>query len=314
MIRGSAVFPIVALVYALADGLAARQEPAPRFATNTALVRLEVSVFKANGPVKGLRDSDFEVSDAGVPIKGFSVQALVDRPIDIALVTQSFRSLHGEQVMRFRETVSSLVSAPSAEDRLAITVASAPPMSPRLLLPGKWHGDPAVLNGSDEAALWDAVGIALLSFPPSDRANAVIVVADGIDRRSVVTPAMVARLAARLRAQIVFIGSAGTLIRGFKVRSVPGGSPSSPKLETMALIGNAFPSPELRSLARDTGGQVIDIIDRAPARLVGDLLMQLRSGYVISYPGIGPKGWHAVTVRVRDRSAMVATRAGYFVD
>lgn len=301
------------LVFPTAD-VASEQQP--RFLTGTHGVFLEVSVFGSRGPVSGLAREDFEVTDGGKPVREFLVSEVSDLPLDIVTVVQPAASQTGAKLRLFEGSVRALFAEVRPDDRLGVVLASSPPQRVRPVGSGTLALEPVWYTGTTEAAPWDAVGTALAAFDDSEKRKVLILVADGIDRRSALSADMVTNMVHRSRIQqIAVLGSAASLIEGITVQVVPGvGSMGRPiNKEVTADYGNAFPTHALQGFVRNTGGQIIDLMSKDPQRVVEDLMARLRGGYVITYAGTGTPGWHPVAVRVKRRGLTVLTRAGYEV-
>ena len=83
--------------------------------------------------------------------------------------------------------------------------------------------------------------------------------------------------------------------------------------ETAVVSGFVFPST-LQVLAHRTGGITVDLGKGDPAAVIKHAFAWMRTRYVLSYASPGSKGWHPLSVQVKRKGAVVAARAGYFVD
>lgn len=285
-----------------------------RFQSSVEMVKLEVRVENTDGPIRGLTPADFEVTDSGARVTDLRVESLDDVPFDLIAVIQPFASHHGDQVALFDRAARAVVAAVGPADRLGLVVASNPPR--RLRAPGDAPGpiDAEALRGNSQAALLDGIAGAAAMFDESDRRRIVLVISDGVDALSALTPDMLAALARRTRPQVMFLGTAPSLHLSTTEITVtpPGGGPS--RTRTINNYGNTFPGTELRKVADLTGGRIVDLRNQDPEKTVAALFARLRAGYLLSFASSRTTGWHPLTVKVPSRRTMISARAGYVVD
>jgi VWFA-related protein len=141
-----------------------------------------------------------------------------------------------------------------------------------------------------ETALYDATGQALKRLKPSKRRKAVILFTDGEDNRSRLSVDQVIGMA---RASEVSIYS---VAQGLDERTTL----------------HAF----LDQLADQTGGRsyFIGSIEKLPATF-SQILRELKSQYFLTYtprPGLRPRTWHRIQVKVNLPDLVVRARKEYF--
>jgi VWFA-related protein len=141
-----------------------------------------------------------------------------------------------------------------------------------------------------ETALYDATGQALKRLKPSKRRKAVILFTDGEDNRSRLSVDQVIGMA---RASEVSIYS---VAQGLDERTTL----------------RAF----LDQLADQTGGRsyFIGSIEKLPATF-SQILRELKSQYFLTYtprPGLRPRTWHRIQVKVNRPDLVVRARKEYF--
>ena len=126
------------------------------------------------------------------------------------------------------------------------------------------------------------------------RRRALVVLTDGIDTGSKLTPAEVSGIASSIDLPVYIVAVVQTIDDPRR-----GGS-------NQALAG------ELADLARWTGGQLFVATSTSEASAVArQIVDELRQQYLIAFePGATP-GWHAVDVRVRRKGHTVQARSGY---
>jgi len=284
----------------------------PKFTSSTSLVRLEAGVSDVHGTVRGLRSSDFVVTDRGAR-QTVRVDERADAPLDLVLVAQpiaSVASTSAEQAARMAPAISAVLDRVEARDRLGVILAGAPPTRLRALESGRPSFDLAVFLRGVFAASFDALSAALGEFDRSDRRRVLVAITNGVDARSTVSFEALTAMASRLGPAFVVVGMP-FLIPPQNVRAVIQGVPGADATASMSA-GNVFPQT-LELLARRTGGITLNLAKGDPAQLIADLFTSLRTQYVISYEPPAGKGWHPVSVTVSRRDAKVTVREGYFV-
>jgi hypothetical protein len=289
----------------------------PRFGTETSLVRLDVSVLDARGPVRGLRAEDFVVIDNGVR-QTVTVEEAADVPLDLALVVPplpAVRLIAEDQVARVSAALSALLHQVEDRDRASVILAGAPPTRLRGLENGPPSFGLAVFERGADAAPFDAIaaGIRDIADPTLGRRRALIAFTNAADARSTVSFDMLVDAAQRADIRLVLVG---TLVRveqtfGISARTTTGTQIGDPIHGTVS--GLVFPA-RLQQLAKRTGGVAVNLGSADPAVLIADILDWLRTRYVLSYTPPAGKGWHTVGVSVNRRDVQIFTRDGYCVD
>jgi VWFA-related protein len=146
-------------------------------------------------------------------------------------------------------------------------------------------------------ALFDTLGVALVSPVPADRRQLIVAFSDGTDSVSALSPATLHKIIERTRATVSFV-----LLPQF-VRTEGDAVPRLVKSD-----------PALSRIASETGGQLLT----ASASNLGVVFMRaldaFRSTYVLHYipDGVDRSGFHTIDVRVSRADAVVQARRGYF--
>lgn len=296
------LFPLLALPAiwcATAMPLAQERVEHPVLSVRTDLVTLPLSVIDRKGRyVTGLRQADFTVYDGGErrEIQFFSGD---DLPATVGLVVDSSGS------MRTRREHVTAAAAAFAEMRHPLDEFFTVNFNEAVWLglpPGvAFTGDMALVRAVLAAApaqgmtaLYDAVdrGLGHLQLGTRDR-KALIVVSDGGDNASVQTLDAVVAHARRTNGVIYAVALADRSDREARPRV-------------------------LRTLARETGGRVLEPDDPADVSVsFSEIVRELRSGYTIGFlPAETIEGGFR-TVRVvanaRDGGQLIVrTRAGYY--
>jgi VWFA-related protein len=154
-----------------------------------------------------------------------------------------------------------------------------------------------------QTSLYDAVGHAAKAV--AERANkhrALLVISDGVDTASKMTPAEVSGIASAIDVPVY-------LLRVVNPLDHPGG-----ELEVIETDGRKAREATLADLARWTGGDIrVTSVPAHTSAAIQDLFTELRHQYLITFePGPRP-GWHPLEVRTRKKNLVVHARGGYMV-
>lgn len=302
---------IVVGALSLSVGLSTSQ---PQFKATTSLVRLDVSVTDDDGPLTGLRAEDFVVEDRSVR-QSVHVDSSIDTPLDLVLVVQPMTAIaftSPEQAERLAPGVSSFLDHVKDDDRLGVILGGAPPTRLRAFSPGRPLLNMDSFAGSQYAAPFDAMAVALSEFPPSDRRRALVAFTNVVDFRSLIEFDTLADMARRLGPAFVLVSSPvlvnDTIIRSAELAGRTIGGP------VFASVGGYLFPRRLETLASRTGGITVNLGEGDPQALIKNMFTWLRTRYVISYTPPPGKGWHPVSVKVNRRGAKVTVREGYFIE
>ena len=130
--------------------------------------------------------------------------------------------------------------------------------------------------------------------------RAVVVLTDGRDNASRLTPSDVSGIASSIDVPVYIVGIVSAIDN-------PSADISPTTIERSALTG------PLSDLAYWTGGRAFvasSIADRSQtARQIVD---ELRHQYLIAFESSGKPGWHPLVVRAKDKDLTVRARSGYF--
>ncbi len=280
---------------------------AATFRSSVDLVSIQASVRDRRGrPVKGLTTADFEVRDNGLPRPILSMRADHGSPVSLAILVDMSGSMRvGPKMAMARQAFATLVSQlREGEDEVALfTFDSAlherRPFTSNL---ARLSGALDDLRPFGATSLYDATAATarrLAERPASHKA--IVILTDGVDTSSALTPAEVSGLASSIDVPVYVIATV-------------------PAVDQLALIegssrSSASEGADLRDLAEWTGGQLI--FTHSPVDnvvLASNLLQELRQRYVLAIEAAGSQNqqWRRLEVRVRKSSAVVKARSGYF--
>lgn len=130
--------------------------------------------------------------------------------------------------------------------------------------------------------------------------RAVVVLTDGNDTSSRLTPGEVSGIASSIDVPVYIVGIVPTIDN-------PAADISATTVERSALAGS------LSDLAFWTGGRSFiasSIADRS--QVARQIVDELRHQYLIAFESSGTPGWHPLVVRARDKDLTVRARSGYF--
>jgi hypothetical protein len=280
------------------------------------VVRLDVNVTNDTGPVSGLRASDFVVEDAG-DRQRIAAEEFTDTPLDLVLVApplSAVKYIASDQVNRIGIALEAFINQVEGRDRLGVVLASPPPRRIRALEPGRpaFSLEPFEVGDQFYSASFDAIALGLRSFTPSERRQALVAFTNAADFRSVLSEDTVAQLVFRLGPAFAIVGTPVTINRQVLASAeMRDGRPVGELVEG-SISGRVIPDA-LDRFARTSGGLLVNLAEGHPRDLMKQLVMSLRTRYVLTYELPKGAGWHPVKVRVNRPGVKVTARDGYFV-
>lgn len=288
---------VVAMAGFLA-GVAAAQEPVPTFRAEIDLVTVRAIVKDGRGrPVTHLQQDDFVLLDRGMP-RAISSFDREPGSVGLALLFDISGSMDvASKLERARETAFFLLSSlRSGQDEAAIYAFDS-----RLHLVQPFtteidtiRGRLSSINPWGATSLHDAIASAAQVVDPQGRRRrGLVVLTDGIDNNSRLTPAEVSRIASAIDVPVYVM----TIVA---------------PVDTYRRRDEVPQEGDLSDLARWTGGHLF--VTTGPSdssQAARQILSELRHQYLLAFePGLEP-GWHPVEVRVRNRKYVVRARSGY---
>jgi VWFA-related protein len=284
------------------------QEPSiPTYRTRGEGVRIDVLVTDRDKPVKGLTTKDFALTDHGI---GQVVEAasLASMPLDVILVLDLSVSLGDEGLRHLTAGADALVAKLRPADRVALVTFSQVVML-RSALTSEHGRVRDMLKGlriHGMTSAIDAVYTGMTLQQETDRPTMMLVFTDGLDTQSWLRPAAVLDTA----RQSVVVPYAVVVGEGVKPFTAP---------QTSLLSGGAPTDPSARflwDLVHAGGGLFMNAeATNQLGRRFMEALDSFRQRYILTYVprGVERKGWHPVTIAVKDRGYRIRARPGYFV-
>ncbi len=297
-----------ALVLAVSAGVFAQdatlgQTPQTMFRAGVEAVAVTVTIRDSRGRVvRDLTEKDFEVMDSGAvtPITDFFAG---EGPISLAILMDVSGSMAvGDNISRAREAVALLTAAFQPLDEAALYTFDSKLQQVVPFTSDLSRVRDASLSGRPWGitSLFDSIKeTAELVAERSNRHRALLVITDGVDTASRLTPAEVSGIASSIDVPVYLLSVVTPIDH---VGEEQAATTDKGRVESATLA----------DLARWTGGELRIVSRPAHTQMaVQDLMTELRHQYVISFePGTRP-GWHPIEVRLRKKNMFAHTRGGY---
>jgi VWFA-related protein len=283
-------------------------EPAPvqtpSFKSGVEMVTVSATVRDKKGRlVTGLGIGDFEVLDNGQPrpITDFRAEA---SPISLAILFDVSGSMRGaDRMLAARFAAHHVLSwlEPGRDEAALLTFDS------RLQEVAPFTVDTRALQGAlgevdpfGATSLHDAIAeAAKRAATRTGRRRAVVVITDGIDTSSGLTPGQVSAIASEIDVPVYIIATVLPIDHPGRDASLTSGLPASED-------GN------VEDLAAWTGGAFFFASTPADtSRAARQVFDELRQQYVIAFEPLVANGWRPLEVRTRDKDHVVRARSGY---
>lgn len=296
---------IVAVLAAAAVMSGRAQGPAdvrPTFRASVDLVSVAAVVRDRRGEVvRNLSKDDFEVFDNGVrrPIVEFTPSN--DGPISLALLVDVSGSMAMGNLASARQALDILLQ----RLRPGIDEVALYTFDKRLRedLPfGRSITDVRAsletLRPYGVTSLYDAIGETAQRLQSREfKRRAILVVTDGLDNGSRLTPAEVSGLASATDVPVYVL----SVLAPVDHEAVK------------AAEGRVTPSGQLANLAYWTGGQAFVVSAPAHASVAAQqVLAELRHQYLLAFEAGAASGWRPLDIRLRKRDLTIRARSGYF--
>jgi VWFA-related protein len=305
MKRGRLISGTAAVAFVMWGAAAAAQDPQPPVATfksSVDLVRVTAVVRDHKGRfVQDLNARDFEVLDGGRsrPITEFRH----DRSgVSVAILFDVSGSMEN-QLGRAREAANHVLSwlDPTLDEAAIFTFdtrldAVTPFTAGLKALPPSM----ASVVPFGATSLHDAIAETARRVESREgKRRAVIVLTDGNDNASHLTPAQVSAIASEIDVPVYLFGI------------VPSIDNPTSEMATNSVSSSAL-GGALADLASWTGGHAF--VASTPAQrsaAAHQIIEELRHQYLIAFEASGRPGWHALVVRAKQKDLTVRARSGY---
>jgi len=259
------------------------------FSSKVEAVRVDVLVTdreKGGTAVLGLKPSDFEVLDNGVP-QQVDLVSFEQIPLNVVLALDMSESVSGDRLEQLRDASAKLLNGLTKDDQAGLLA-----FTQRVVLGSRLTKDvDAVrsamtpLDDAGDTAVIDATYAAMMLGESDVGRGLVIVFSDGVDTASWLTHDAVLNTAKRSDVVVYAVSVQSRLKPEF-----------------------------LRELTSATGGRLYEIEKTANlSQVFLSVLEEFRHRYLISYTpnGVEHGGWHKIDVTIKGRKAVVKARPGY---
>jgi VWFA-related protein len=287
--------------------LTAQEAPNTRatFKSGVEVVTLSTVVRNREGRlVTNLRAEDFEVRDGGEPRRIIAFRS-EPTPVSVALLFDISGSMDvASKLTRAREAAHQVLSwldLPGDEAALFTFDTELHQLRSFQKPSTELKETLATLNAFGATSLHDAIGAATERvLERSAHRRAIVVLTDGIDTSSRLSPAEVSAAASAIDVPVYILVTVPRIDHPGEQFAVPG------------ALQNA--EGELSDLSRWTGGALFMASLPAHVSLAArQIVTELRQQYLIAVEPSTKPGWHRLEVRTRDKRLNVRTRSGYVV-
>jgi Ca-activated chloride channel family protein len=285
-------------------GLRAQEQQAPvaSFKSSVDMVRVAAVVRDQKGRfVRDLKVNDFEVLDGGASRRIADFRTDI-AGLSVAVLFDVSGSMEG-QLKTAREAASHVLSWMSAATDEAAVYTFDTHLDERTPFTTGLKTVPEVMDHVvpfGATSLHDAIAATARRVGAREgRRRAVVVLTDGADNWSKLSPSEVSGLASAIDVPVYIFGIAPSI-----------DNPSE-ETSTKSVSGSAFAGP-LADLASWTGGHVFVASTPGQRSIAArQIIDELRHQYLIAFESSGRPGWHPLVVRARNKDLIVRARSGY---
>jgi VWFA-related protein len=306
MKRGLLLLGLLAMVPISAFGqqAPAGQPAQPTFKSGVDLVTVTATVRDKRGRlVKGLDAADFEVLDRGERrrITDFRAEAT---PVSLAIlfdISGSMRTADRMTAARFAaHHVLSWLEQGRDEAALFTFDSRLHQVAPFTVDTRALQGALGEVDPFGATSLHDAIAEAAKHVSErTGRRRAVVVITDGIDTASGLTPGQVSGIASAIDVPVYIMATVLPIDHIGREGALPSDLPTG-------VDGT------VEDLARWTGGALFYVSTPSDTSSVSrQLLDELRTQYVIAFEPAATAGWRPLEVRTRNKEYVVRARSGY---
>ena len=287
-------------------------DPAPTFRSSVDVVSIAAVVRDRKGRfVSDLSRDDFIVVEAGQPKPIIGFESERNGPVKLAVLFDISGSMRvGSRVMDARQAARHLFSALQPGDQAALFSFDT-----RLDRVHGFTSDFALLESAigrveppfGQTSLYDAIAetaraAAVEASGGTGRLPqraAVVVLTDGVDTKSRLTPPEVSGIASSIDVPVYVIAVMSAI--------------DEPARQEEGSPGHAI-SAALRELSQWTGGDLLIASAPAHASLAArQIVAELRNQYLLAFEASTKPGWKALEIKARHRNLVVRARSGYIV-
>ena len=303
MTRGKliTVATLVGITVAFSGADAMQESSTATFKAGVDLVRVAAVVRDHKGRfVQDLNANDFEVLDGGLKRSITDFRRDISG-VSLALLFDVSGSMEGH-LPSAREAATHVLSWLDARDEAAIFTFDTELRQSIAFTEGlkALPEQLASVVPFGATSLHDAISETARRVGAREgRRRAVVVLTDGNDNASRLTPAEVSAAASEIDVPVYIVGV------------VPAIDNPTADTATMSVERSAFSGP-LADLANWTGGHVFVVSTPGQRSIAArQIVDELRHQYLIAFESSGDPGWHPLVVRARQKDLVVRARSGY---
>jgi VWFA-related protein len=302
-VRTIVLASILGVVGGLETGAAAPQPAIFRSAID--LVSISAVVRDQRGQlVTTLASADFEVRDNGESRRIVDFQAGQTSAITLAVLLDTSGSMSVGPKLALAQQVLSDLSGELQEGRDEVGLftfdAALHEQRPFSVHRGSLAGAFNEAEPFGTTSLYDAIAETArrLAGRPSAR-RAIVVLTDGTDTASTLTPAEVSALASSVDVPVYVVVTVPAIDRAHYLQT--------------RLLQSEGASADLGDLAGWTGGALLWVTATEEGVIrARQVIAELRQQYLISIESSAEPAWRSIDVRTRNRRLTVRARKGYF--
>jgi Ca-activated chloride channel homolog len=286
---------------------ATAQQPRPTFRSAVDVVTIAAVVRDRHGKfARNLKKEDFVVEEAGTRRDIVDFRSDDDAPVRLALLFDVSGSMRlsakiEDARQAARHVLSGLRLGGGDEAAVFSFDMNLQSLQPFTNDAGAIESALSRVAPYGQTSLYDAIAQTarrVADTRPGDvHRRAVVVLTDGIDTSSELTPDRVSAIASAIDVPVYVI----VLLTPGEYEDNAAGTPRAD-----------LPEGTLRHLARWTGGELF--MTNAPAHesvAARQIIDELRHEYVLAVNATSASGWHPLEVRVKDHGLTVRARSGY---
>ena len=324
MTGGTVLTGIIGVVFAIAANQArpqaqpaqppaGQQAPATRFRSSVDLVSVAAVVRDRKGRfVKDLVQKDFEIVEAGVRRPIIDFRAELNGPIKVGVLLDISGSMRvGQRTEDAKAAAKHVFASLSGKDQGAVFTFDTMLSEAQAFTSSRAQLEAALESAEKpfgQTSLYDAIAqtaryVATASSSGArgvPQRSAVVVITDGIDTKSRMTPEEVSMVASGIDVPVYILAVVADV--------------DDPRQNPEHVRAAAVAS-DLQELARGTGGDLF--ISSSPAHTsvaARQMASELRHQYVLAFEASSRPGWRPLEVRTRQTSLVVRARTGYSGD
>lgn len=288
----------------------AQQERAPRFRSSVELVSVAAVVRDRHGRfVKDLSQKDFEIVDGGERRPILDFRAELNGPVKLGLLLDISGSMRiGQRTADAKQAARHVFSSLAGSDQAAVFTFDTMLSEAQPFTSDRNALDSALESAEKpfgQTSLYDAIAQTSRMVAAASSAgkrglpqrSAVVVITDGIDTRSRMSPGEVSRVASEIDVPVYIVAVVANV-------DDPRENPESERAVAVAS--------DLEDLSRHTGGELFITSSPAEASVAArQLVSELRHQYVLAFEASSRAGWRPLEVRTRKDRLVVRARSGY---